>query len=247
MPMDPIAPPVLLAEGLRKRYGRREVVTGISLEVGAGEIVGLLGPNGAGKTTTFKMVTGMIPPNAGTISLKGEDVTHMPMFLRARRGMGYLAQEPSVFRRMTAEENLLAILETMDLPRAQQLRTADAFLRRLGLASLRKSRADTLSGGERRRLEIARALLRAPSILLLDEPFSGVDPKAVSEIRAQLLELSKEGISILLTDHNVREALAITHRAYLIDAGRILAEGTPEELVRDPEARRRYFGEEFKL
>ena len=239
--------PVLAAEGLRKWYGPREVVAGVSFRVLPGEIIGLLGRNGAGKTTTFKMVTGMLPPNSGRIALKGEDVTRVPMYLRARKGMGYLSQEPSVFRRLTVEENLLAILETMDLSRADQRHRAETLLGRLGLLSLRKSMAQVLSGGERRRLEITRALLRSPSILLLDEPFSGVDPKAVSEIRRHLLELSREGISVLLTDHNVREALAITHRAYLIDEGTILAEGTPEELVQNPSARQRYFGEEFRL
>ena len=239
--------PVLSAEGLRKWYGPREVVAGVSFRVLPGEIIGLLGRNGAGKTTTFKMVTGMLPPNSGRIALKGEDVTRAPMYLRARKGMGYLSQEPSVFRRLTVEENLLAILETMDLSRADQRHRAETLLGRLGLLSLRKSMAQVLSGGERRRLEIARALLRSPSILLLDEPFSGVDPKAVSEIRRHLLELSREGISVLLTDHNVREALAITTRAYLIDEGVILAEGSPAELVQNPSARQRYFGEEFRL
>ncbi len=238
---------VLTAEGLRKSYGHREVVSGISLSVSGGEIVGLLGPNGAGKTTTFKMLTGMIRPGAGRIALKGADITQVPMYLRARQGMGYLSQEPSIFRRLTVEGNLLAILETMDLARVEQKRRADALLERLGLGKLRKSLGDTLSGGERRRLEIARALLRTPAVLLLDEPFSGVDPKAVSEIRQHLHELSGEGIGILLTDHNVREALAITHRAYLIDQGSILAEGTPQDLVRNSLARQRYFGEDFKL
>lgn len=246
MPPDSLKA-VLSADGLRKRYGRREVVAGVGFRVGPGEIVGLLGSNGAGKTTSFKMLTGMVAPDAGRIFLKGEDVTRLPMYLRARRGMGYLSQEPSVFRRLTVEENLLAILETMGLPRAAQRETAGRLLARLGLERLRGARADTLSGGERRRLEIARALLRRPVILLLDEPFSGVDPKAVAEIRAHLKELSAEGIAILLTDHNVHEALAITHRAYLIDEGILRAEGTPEELLRNPEARKRYFGEEFKL
>ena len=239
--------PVLSVEGLRKWYGQREVVAGVSFRVLPGEIIGLLGSNGAGKTTSFKMVTGMVPPNAGRIYLKGEDVTRSPMYLRARKGMGYLSQEPSIFRRLTVEENLLAILETMDLSHADQRGRAEALLARLGLGGLRRSRAEVLSGGERRRLEIARALLRSPSILLLDEPFSGVDPKAVAEIRRHLLELSREGISVLLTDHNVREALAITTRAYLIDEGVILAEGSPAELVQDPSARQRYFGEEFRL
>ena len=241
------AQPVLLAEGLVKRYGHREVVSRVTFQVMPGEVIGLLGPNGAGKTTTFKMVTGMIAPAGGRIFLKGEEVTAMPMYLRARRGMGYQSQEPSVFRSLSVEENLLAILETMDLTRAEERRRADHVLGRFGLAHLRASRAQTLSGGERRRLEIARALLRTPAILLLDEPFSGVDPKAVSEIRQHLASLSKEGLGILLTDHNVREALAITSRAYLIDEGTIRAEGTPEELVRDPAARQRYFGEEFRL
>ncbi len=246
--MDTLTPlPVLRAEGLLKRYGHREVVSRVTFQVMPGEIIGLLGPNGAGKTTSFKMVTGMIPPDGGRIFLKGEEVTRAPMYLRARKGMGYLSQEPSIFRRLSVEENLLAILETMGLSRAEQARRADALLARLGLTALRKYKAQTLSGGERRRLEIARALLRTPAILLLDEPFSGVDPKAVSEIRRHLLDLSKEGISILLTDHNVREALAITHRAYLIDQGTILAQGTPAELVRNPLARQRYFGEDFTL
>ncbi len=238
---------VLAAEGLRKRYGAREVVAGVSLTVGAGEIVGLLGSNGAGKTTTFKMLTGMIRPDAGLISLKGENLTRVPMYLRARKGLGYLSQDPSIFRRLTVEGNLLAILETMSLPRQEQKRRSDALLERLGLTRLRRSLGDTLSGGERRRLEIARSLLRTPAVLLLDEPFSGVDPKAVSEIRLHLRDLSAEGIGILLTDHNVREALAITQRAYLIDQGTILAEGTPEDLVKNPLARQRYFGKDFQL
>lgn len=239
--------PVLVADDLRKWYGPREVVAGVSFRVMPGEIIGLLGPNGAGKTTSFKMVTGMVPPNGGRVFLRGEDVTRMPMYLRARKGMGYLSQEPSVFRRLTVEENLLAILETMRLPRPEQRRRAEALLVRLGLAGLKGSLAQTLSGGERRRLEIARALLRRPTILMLDEPFSGVDPKAVSDIRRHLKDLSAEGIGVLLTDHNVREALAITHRAYLIDQGAILAEGSPAELVGNALARQRYFGEEFTL
>lgn len=241
------AEPVLRAEGLVKRYGAREVVSRVAFRVMPGEIVGLLGPNGAGKTTTFKMVTGMVTPDAGGIFLKGEDVTRMPMYLRARKGMGYLSQEPSLFRRLTVEENLLAILETMDLSRKEERARCERLLARLGLTHLKASRAQVLSGGERRRLEIARALLRTPSILLLDEPFSGVDPKAVSEIRRHLTDLLAEGISVLLTDHNVRDALAITTRTYLIDQGSILAEGTPQELVRNAQARQRYFGEDFKL
>jgi lipopolysaccharide export system ATP-binding protein len=240
-------PMLLETEGLRKVYRSRAVVDGVSFGVDTGEIVGLLGPNGAGKTTSFRMTVGLIPTSGGKVVLGGSDITRLPMFQRARRGMGYLAQEPSVFRRMTVEDNVLAILETMGLTRAERKKRTDAVLERLGVAHVRKSLAETLSGGERRRLEVARALARDPKLLLLDEPFAGVDPIAVQDIQAILRSLRDQGIGILLTDHNVRETLSITDRSYILTGGKILKHGTPKELIDDPEVRRAYLGESFQM
>jgi len=236
------------AHELTKIYRRRAVVKDLSFEVEAGEIVGLLGPNGAGKTTTFKMSIGRIHPDEGQVELDGHTVTKLPMYRRARLGMGYLAQEPSVFRSLNVEQNLQAIAETLDLTREQRRARIDEMLDALEIGGLRKSKAEVLSGGERRRLEIARALMTNPRLLLLDEPFAGVDPIAVADIQAIVRQLREsKGISILLTDHNVRETLAITDRSYIIFAGKILRHGSKEELVADPAVRRFYLGEDFQL
>jgi lipopolysaccharide export system ATP-binding protein len=243
-----LAPEELLrVEGLVKAFRGRRVVNGVSFKVCVGEVVGLLGPNGAGKTTSFRMTIGMVRPDAGSVHLLGQKVTKAPMYRRARLGMGYLAQEPSVFRRMTVVENLLAILEMRGLSRVEQRRRADALLEEFGLAHLRAGRAETLSGGECRRLEIARALASEPRLLLLDEPFSGIDPITVQEIQAILLALRGRGIGILLTDHNVRDTLEITQRAYIIDHGEILLEGAPEKVVADERVRRVYLGDRFDV
>lgn len=239
--------PLLETRGLRKVYRRRAVVDDVSFSVDPGEVVGLLGPNGAGKTTSFRMTVGLIAPTAGRVVFDGRDVTELPMFRRARLGMGYLAQEPSIFRRMTVEGNVLAILETMGLRRAERWQRLESVLERLGIAHVRRNLAETLSGGERRRLEVARALARDPKLLLLDEPFAGVDPLAVQDIQGILRTLREQSIGILLTDHNVRETLAITNRSYILTDGKILKHGSPAELVADPEVRRAYLGETFKL
>ncbi len=238
---------VLRATGLTKAYRRRKVVNDIAFSVEPGEIVGLLGPNGAGKTTVFKMCMGMVRPDAGTVELDGNEVTRLPMYRRARLGMGYLAQEPSVFRRLTVEQNLVAIGETLPIARKERDDRIDTLLEALDLAALRARGADVLSGGERRRLEIARALLTGPSLLLLDEPFAGVDPIAVADIQDIVRGLKRRGISVLLTDHNVRETLAITDRSYIIFEGRILRHGASAELVNDPLVREVYLGEKFKM
>jgi len=235
------------AEHLTKSYRRRRVVDDVSFEVEPAEIVGLLGPNGAGKTTVFKMSMGMVRPDGGKVELNGHVVTKLPMYRRARLGMGYLAQEPSVFRRLTAEENLIAIAETLSVPRKERHDRIDRLLEALELTSLRKRSAGTLSGGERRRLEIARALLTEPQILLLDEPFAGVDPIAVADIQDIVRNLRRRGISVLLTDHNVRETLAITDRSYIIFEGRILRHGPAADLVNDPLVRQVYLGENFRM
>jgi len=234
-------------EGLVKRYGRREVVRGVSIEVHPGEIVGLLGPNGAGKTTTFYMIVGLVRPNAGRVFLNGEDITRLPIHQRARRGIGYLAQEPSVFRRLTVEENLLAILELQPLSRQERRERLEALLEELRLQDLRHQRADSLSGGERRRVEIARTLATQPQFLLLDEPFTGVDPIHVGELQSIVSHLREQGLGILITDHNVRETLSITDRSYIISDGRILTAGTAQELLVDPIARQVYLGEKFRM
>jgi lipopolysaccharide export system ATP-binding protein len=233
---------LLEVRGLVKDYGKRRVVDGVSFDVDAAEIVGLLGPNGAGKTTSFRATIGMIAPDAGTVSFDGEDVTRLPMYQRARRGMGYLSQEPSIFRQLTVEQNVLAVLEMRGFARAERHRRCDALLDELGLLKLAKQRADTLSGGERRRLEISRALAIEPLLILLDEPFAGIDPKVVSELRRLLAQLRAKGIGILITDHNYRETLESTDRAYVITEGRVLKEGRPDELLRDKDVRRHYLG-----
>jgi lipopolysaccharide export system ATP-binding protein len=237
----------LIAEGLIKTYAGRAVVKGVSLEIAGGEIVGLLGPNGAGKTTTFSIVVGLVRPDAGTVRLGERDLTDLPMYKRARAGISYLPQEPSVFRKMTVEENLLAILETLDMPRSEQQARADQLLAEFGLEGLRKHRAYTLSGGERRRVEIARSLVVSPEILLLDEPFAGIDPIAVLDIQAIARRLAASGIGVLITDHNVRETLSIVDRAYIINDGEILRAGTPLALSSDAVVKKIYLGEAFQL
>ena len=239
--------PDIQAADLVKAYGQRTVVNGISLQASCGEIVGLLGPNGAGKTTTFYMVVGLVRPNAGTISFRGEDITRMPVYRRARLGLGYLAQEASIFRKLTVEENVLAILETMELSKAARSERAEELLASLNLTKVAKQRAYTLSGGERRKLEIARALVRKPAILMLDEPFSGVDPLAVHDIQEIIKGLRNRGLGIIVTDHNVRETLSIVDRAYLVYDGQILCEGTSDFLVQDETARRLYLGKNFRM
>lgn len=235
------------AEGLVKRYGGRTVVGGISLTVDRGQVVGLLGPNGAGKTTTFYMLVGLEQPDGGRVSIGNEDVTGWPIHRRARLGVGYLPQESSIFRKLTVEENLRAVLEVLPLSRAEQEERLEELLSGFGLTALRRQKGYMLSGGERRRTEIARALATRPSFLLLDEPFTGVDPIAVAELQELIRAIRREGIGVLVTDHNVRETLAICDRAYIVHSGRILLEGPPDQLVGDPEARRHYLGESFSL
>ncbi len=239
--------PNLSAEGLIKAYGGRAVVNEVSLEIGAGEIVGLLGPNGAGKTTTFSILVGLVRPDAGTVHLGSRELTDLPMYRRARAGISYLPQEPSVFRKMTVEENLLAILETLDLTRGERQARADRLVADFGLEALRAHPAYTLSGGERRRVEIARSLVLEPEFLLLDEPFAGIDPLAVLEIQAIARRLASSGIGVLVTDHNVRETLSIVDRAYIINAGEILRAGTPLALSSDAVVKKIYLGEAFQL
>jgi lipopolysaccharide export system ATP-binding protein len=239
--------PLLEADALRKSYRGRTVVDGVSLRVEGGEVVGLLGPNGAGKTTTFSMVVGLVAPEGGRVRLDGVDVTSLPMFRRARRGMGYLPQEASVFRKLTVLENLLAILETLPLSREDREEKAHVLLDRFKLSHLAHAVADTLSGGERRRLEIARALTLTPRFILLDEPFAGIDPITVLDLQQVIRDLAAGGIGILITDHNVRDTLAITDRAYIISAGTIFRAGSPDVLSSDAEVRRVYLGERFRL
>lgn len=239
--------PRLEAHGLAKAFKGRQVVKGVSLEIKAGEVVGLLGPNGAGKTTIFDMVVGLCPPDAGEIQLNGKTITSLPMFKRARLGIGYLPQESSVFRRLTVEENILAILEMLDLPPQERMLRSEALLKELDLTALRHSKAYALSGGERRRLEITRALVIAPQFLLLDEPFAGIDPIAVGDIQQIITRLKEKRIGVLITDHNVQETLSITDRAYIINEGSILEAGTPDTIVNSPTARAIYLGERFKL
>jgi lipopolysaccharide export system ATP-binding protein len=245
--MDTNSTPVLRTADLVKTYNKRNVVNKVSINVRAGEIVGLLGPNGAGKTTTFYMIVGIVRPTAGRAYFKDSEITTMPMCDRAKRGIAYLSQEPSIFRRLTAYENVLAILETLPLTRAEMKRRAHELLDDLGIARLAKSKAYTLSGGERRRLEIARALVTKPELILLDEPFSGVDPIAVDDVQNIIRDLKQRNLGILITDHNVRETLSVTDRAYLIHSGEILIEGSAERLINDPEARRIYLGEDFRI
>ena len=237
---------LLEAKNLIKRYNGRAVVDEVSLHVGQGEIVGLLGRNGAGKTTTFRMTIGIIRPEGGSVMFDGVDVTHTAMYKRARQGMGYLSQEPSIFQRLTVRQNLLAILETMNLSRRDRHAKCDHLLDQFSLTIQQKQLARTLSGGERRKLEIARALITNPTMILLDEPFSGVDPIAVEELQGEIRGLKDRGISVLLTDHNVRETLTVTDRSYIIDSGRVLREGTPRELIKDELVRKTYLGHTFR-
>jgi lipopolysaccharide export system ATP-binding protein len=230
---------------ISKSYRRRKVVDDVSVNVEQGEVVGLLGPNGAGKTTSFYMIVGLISPDSGRVMLDAEDITDLPMYKRARRGISYLPQETSVFRKLTVEENLNAILETLSLTRHERRERMTRLIEQLGLETVRHSKGYMLSGGERRRVEIARSLVIQPSFLLLDEPFSGIDPKQVLELQRIIFDLKQSGIGILITDHNVRETLAVTDRAYIINGGRIFRSGTPEELGRDREVKRVYLGESF--
>jgi len=238
---------LLEIKGLAKSYDGREVVKGVDILVKRGEIVGLLGPNGAGKTTTFYMVVGIIPPNRGKIIFDNNDITSLPIHERARYGIGYLSQEASIFRKLTVEENITAILETLPIGKQERKRRLKALLEELNISHLAKSKAYTLSGGERRRLEITRALVTNPSFILLDEPFSGIDPIVVNEAQEIIKELREKGLGILLTDHNVRETLSITDRAYLIAEGKILISGTAADLINDPQARQVYLGEKFRM
>lgn len=237
----------LAAQHVQKTYGRRRVVDDVSVTVGPGEVVGLLGANGAGKTTTFYMLVGLENTETGRITLRDQDVTHLPMYLRARLGLGYLPQEASVFRKLTAEQNILAVLETMKMSRHDRFARLDELLTEFGVDHVRKVRGDALSGGERRRVEIARCLATEPQFILLDEPFAGIDPIAIDDIREIILYLKKQGIGILITDHNVRETLGITDRAYIMSEGKILRSGSPDELVEDADVRRLYLGERFTL
>ena len=232
---------------ISKAYRGRRVVDDVSLAVVQGEVVGLLGPNGAGKTTSFYMIVGLISPDSGSVLLDGEDITSQPMFHRARRGISYLPQEPSVFRKLSVEENLLAILETMPLRRHERRERMEELIEQLGLEKVRGNKGYALSGGERRRVEIARSLVIQPSFLLLDEPFSGIDPIQVLELQRIIADLKRSGIGILVTDHNVRETLAVTDRAYIINNGTIFRSGSPEELGRDPDVKRVYLGESFQF
>jgi lipopolysaccharide export system ATP-binding protein len=238
---------VLRGEGLVKSYGRRRVVDDVSLTLRQGEVVGLLGPNGAGKTTTFYMIVGMIRPDAGSVHLDDTPIHHMPMYRRARLGIGYLSQEASVFRKLSVEDNLMAILETLPVPPEERLRRRENLLAELGIEHVRKNLGHQLSGGERRRVEIARALTSKPRFILLDEPFAGIDPIAVGDVQAIIGQLKEMGLGILITDHNVRETLSITDRSYILFEGRIIRAGTAEELVRDERARQVYLGESFNL
>jgi lipopolysaccharide export system ATP-binding protein len=238
----PVGTSRVWAQGLTKSYRKRKVVDDVAIEVRQGEIVGLLGPNGAGKTTTFYMMVGLIPPQAGTVHIDDEDLTHTPMFKRARKGLGYLAQEPSVFRKLSVEDNVLAILETLGLPRAEEKRRLDELLDELGLQNLRKTKAYALSGGERRRLEITRALVQHPKFMLLDEPFAGIDPIAVNDIQEIVRGLKDRQIGVVITDHNVEQTLEIVDRAYIMYEGRIRVSGTVSELVWNDEVAEIYLG-----
>lgn len=237
----------LETKALVKIYGKRRVVNEVSIELQQGEIVGLLGPNGAGKTTTFNMILGFVRPNGGKIFLNSTDITDLPVYQRARAGIGYLPQEVSVFRKMTVEENLLAILQMLPLSKAERQERLESLLEKMGLSHLARSRAYTLSGGERRRVEIARALVLQPSFLLLDEPFTGIDPKAVQELQEMIHQLRNEGLGIFLTDHSIREALQVTDRSYLIYEGKIELSGTSQELIQNERAKQLYFGHRFQM
>ncbi len=250
---DPPSPPIpgpgilLRARKLTKSYGRRKVVSGVDVQIRTGEVVGLLGPNGAGKTTTFYMMVGLTRPDGGHVTLADKDITQLPMYLRARAGIGYLPQEASIFRTLTTEENVVAILETRGLGHAERYTRARQLLEELGILAMARQPAYTLSGGERRRLEIARALASEPKFILLDEPFAGIDPIAVIDIQGVIRELTARGIGVLITDHNVRETLKITDRAYILREGEVFRSGTPAALATDEEVRRVYLGENFRL
>ena len=245
--VDTLANPKIETRGLIKEYGKRRVVNKVDIHVNAGEIVGLLGPNGAGKTTTFYMVVGLVPATEGRVFLNDDDLTNLPMYRRARFGIGYLPQEASVFRKMTVEQNIRAIAETMPFNKALREDCVEQHLDELGLTHLAEQKAYTLSGGERRRLEISRALVTNPKFLLMDEPFSGVDPISVNEVQKIIVQLKEKGIGVLITDHNVRETLAIVDRAYLLHEGTILAEGSSDFLINDPKSREFYLGENFNM
>ena len=247
MGLAPIRMSKLETGGISKTYRGRRVVDDVTVFVQQGEVVGLLGPNGAGKTTSFYMIVGLITPDSGRILLDEQDITNLPMYQRARRGISYLPQEASVFRKLTVEENLLAILETLPIRARERRENMERLLEQLGLEQVRRSHGYMLSGGERRRVEIARSLVISPSFLLLDEPFSGIDPIQVLELQRIIFDLKRSGIGILVTDHNVSETLAVTDRAYIMDQGRIFRAGSPEALARDPEVRRIYLGESFTL
>ncbi len=238
---------VLKAEGLRKVYRRRAVVDGVDLLLRQGEVVGLLGPNGAGKTTSFYMIVGFISPDGGRVTLDGRDLSRLPMYKRARLGIGYLPQESSIFRRLTVEENVMAILQTLPLSRARRRERMDELLELMGVTHIRKSRGYQLSGGERRRVEIARALVTEPKFILLDEPFAGIDPIAVADLQSVVAQLRDQGLGVLITDHNVRETLSITDRAYILYEGRIELAGSADEIVASDKARAIYLGEAFRL
>lgn len=238
---------LLEVKNLTKTYNGKRVVNGVTFSIKRGEIVGLLGPNGAGKTTCFYMIVGIVSPDEGKVFFDQQDITHLPIHKRARLGLGYLSQEPSVFRNLTVEENIMAILETLPLSKKERELRLNTLLKELKIEHLRKNKAYTLSGGEMRRLEITRSLVTNPSFLLLDEPFSGIDPIVVEEAKGLIKELKEKGLGILLTDHNVRETLSITDRAYLIYEGKILISGSSSELINDPQARKIYLGEEFKM
>lgn len=241
------APFLLHTDKLVKSFSKRTVVREVSIELAPGEIVGLLGPNGAGKTTTFSMVVGLLKPDSGQVHFNGKEITALPMYKRAREGMAYLAQEPSVFRNLSVRENLLAILEFQKLTRAQRMERADVLMEELSITHLAESPAYTLSGGERRRTEIARALVTEPKVFLLDEPFAGIDPIAVADLQETVAKLAQKGIGVLITDHNVRDTLAITDRAYIISEGHVLVSGSPREIAEDPKAREVYLGEKFRM
>ena len=246
-PNDPNRAHTLVAQGLKKSYKRRTVVRGVDIHVDKGEVVGLLGPNGAGKTTSFYMILGLVRPDEGRILFNGRDVTRYPVYRRARAGLGYLAQEPSIFRKLTVQQNIWAILETIDATRKERKARLEELLERFDLAKVRRQYAYTLSGGERRKLEIARALVQNPSILMLDEPFAGVDPVAVEGIRSIVRDLKADGYGILITDHNVRETLSIVDRGYILIDGAVIKEGSVDEIVSDPVVRKEYLTDDFRM
>ena len=247
MSTAPVSPSEIQTEGLVKTFGARTVVNGVNLRFAAGEVVGLLGPNGAGKTTTFYMVVGLVPATSGRVNLDGTDITRLRMHQRARHGIGYLPQEASVFRKLTVEENILAIVEAIGVPRRDRRERVRVHLEELHLGHVANQKAYTLSGGERRRLEIARALVTRPKFLLMDEPFAAIDPISVAEVQKMILQLKSRGIGVVGTDHNVRETLRIVDRAYLIHQGKVLSEGTGDFLIRDEQARKFYLGEGFNM